>query len=177
MTRKSLFPGTDLDLKIKKNENAERIQQQRLLELPAFFGLDKEKFNPLDPSPWRKLCFEMALHLVPGFKLNKSGNKRINSAFSDYEIYQFYNPLVTAQYQFDDEARQEWIDKKLSKKQRIAHAAEKAGCNVDKARRAIQRIEKFLQEKPEAFYHPDFTDSYVSTEAHPDRHEKNKKKK
>ena len=176
MTRKKQFPGTDLDTKIKKSQNAKEVRSERLTQLYKFYDLDKEGFDRNDPSPWRKLCYEMALHLISGFQENKSGNIRRNTIHSDYEIYQCYNPLVTAEYEFCENATQEWLNLKLTKKERIAIAAKKTGCTFDKARHAILRFEKHFDEDPASFYEPNLGSStYITSEPKADRHSRNRK--
>jgi len=177
---KNKFSGTALGRKIKKRDNVKEKRREKFPELCRKYKLDPEKFGFEDSSPWRSLCIAIIIDLIPGFQKNNSGNERKNTIISDYEIYAEYYPLEKAEYAFNEEKTQEWLAKKLSKRQRIKDAAKIIGCTEDKARAAIQRVENALEEYGIIALHaPELEgikDTYIIGASKENRHSKNRKK-
>lgn len=169
---KKIFPGTDLDRKIRKHEDYDKKRTENFVQLCNFYKLDSKNFNQNDPSLWRELAIKMMNHLIRGFHKNNSGNKLRNTFSSDYEID------VSVDIE-DLEYLEKTGKKKQSKKQRIEQEAKRRGLTQGQVKHAVERSRKFTRLNPELVYDtpkdavlPDYLVAMPSD----DRKERNRKK-
>lgn len=134
------FPGTSLDNKIPKNADPITAKATSLSELCRFFDLDEKLLLSDKNSPWRVLAEKMAGHLIPGFQINQSGNKRVTGGNTDFSIFQEYSCLIDFGSYSSEEAMAT-----LSKNHKLTAGQVKA---------AIARGRRMQNDNIDALYNP-----------------------
>lgn len=184
MPRKK-FELDELNKRIKPRQDVEAERQKKLALLCEELGFDPSILNDCH-HPLFVFCMELAKRFVPGFQVNRSGNKKRNNFLSDLELALKLNPLPPDDYQFSDENwKKAWKaqlrQNKGSQEKRAKLVAEENHCTLHKVLKANERYnERVNQAKNQGFaalftlYMAD-DGTGTSAKATEDRHTKNRK--